>query len=106
MLRLRVGQGLVSATDTTAVIVIKASADDVFLTCGGVAMAAELETAGAHNPNLAPLDGHDHGTQLGKRYESADGAVELLCTKAGGASLAVDDIPMIIKAVKALPASD
>lgn len=106
MLRLRVGQGLVSATDTTAVIVIKASVDDVVLTCGGVAMATELETAGVDNPNLAPLDGHDHCTQLGKRYESADGAVELLCTKAGAASLAVDDIPMIIKAVKALPASD
>ena len=106
MLRLRVGQRLVSTTDTTAVIVIKAGADDVVLTCGGVAMAAEMETAGADNPNLAPLDGHDHGTQLGKRYESADGGVELLCTKAGAASLAVDDIPMIIKAVKALPASD
>ena len=106
MLRLRVGQRLASATDTTAVIVIKASADDVVLTCGGVAMAAELKSPGADNPTLAPLDGHDHGTQLGKRYESANGAVELLCTKAGAASLAVDDIPMIIKAVKALPASD
>jgi hypothetical protein len=106
MLRLRVGQRLVSATDTTAVIVIKAGADDIVLTCGGVAMAAELESAGADDPNLAPLDGHDHGTQLGRRYESADGAVELLCTKAGAASLAVDHIPMIVKAVKALPASD
>jgi hypothetical protein len=106
MLRLRVGQRLASATDTTAVIVIKASADDVVLTCGGVAMVAEMESAGADNPNLAPPDGHGHGTQLGKRYESADGAVELLCTKAGAASLAVDDVPMIIKAVRALPASD
>jgi hypothetical protein len=105
-LRLRVGQRLVSATDTTAVIVIKAGADDMVLTCGGVAMTAELESARADDPNLAPLDGHDQGAQLGKRYESADGAVELLCTKAGAASLAVDDIPMIIKAVKALPASD
>jgi hypothetical protein len=106
MLRLRVGQRLASATDTTAVIVIKTSADDVSLTCGGVAMAAESESAGADNPSLAPLDGNDHGSQMGKRYESADGAVELLCTKAGTASLAVDDIPMIIKAAKALSASD
>jgi hypothetical protein len=65
-----------------------------------------MEFAGADNPNLAPPDCHGHGTQLGKRYESADGAVELLCTKAGAASLAVDDVPMIIKAVRALPASD
>src|ERR1700751_1693478 len=106
MLRLRVGQRLVSATDTTAVIVIKASADDVVLTCGGVAMAAELESAGGDDPNLAPGEGTDHGTQLGKRYECANGAVELLCTKAGTASLAVDDVLMIMKAVKALPASD
>jgi hypothetical protein len=88
------------------VIVIKTSANDVFLTCGGVAIAAESETAGADNPNLAPLDGHHHGTQMGRRYESADGAIELLCTKAGTASLAVKDIPMTTKAVKALPASD
>jgi hypothetical protein len=106
MLRLRVGQRLASATDTTAVVVIKASADDVSLNRGGVAMAAESESAGADNPSLAPLDGHDHGTQMGKRYESADGAVELLCTKAGTASLAINDIPMTTKAVKALPASD
>jgi hypothetical protein len=106
MLRLRVGQRLVSATDTTAVIVIKASADDVVLTCGGVAMAGELESAGAGNPNPAPPEGHDRGTVLGKRYESANGAVELLCTKAGTASLAVNDVPMTLKAVRALPASD
>ena len=106
MLRLRVGQRLLSATDATAVIVVKASADDVVLTCGGVAMAAELESAGADNPNQAPPEGHDHGTQLGKRYESANSAVELLCTKAGTASLAVNDVPMTVKAVKALPASD
>jgi hypothetical protein len=97
---------LVSATDTTAVIVIKASADDVVLTCGGVAMAAESESAGPDNPNSAPPEGHDDGTRLGKRYESANGAVELLCTKAGTASLAVDDVPMTLKAVRALPASD
>ena len=75
MLRLRVGQGLVSATDTTAVIVIKASADDVVLTCGGVAMAAELETAGADNPNLAPLDGSG--------YQSLPGFISDLCSNGG-----------------------
>jgi hypothetical protein len=106
MLRLRVGQRLVSATDTTAVIVIKASADEILLTCGGAAMAAELESAGADGPSLAPPEDHDHGTLLGRRYESANGAVELLCTQAGTASLAVNDVPMTIKAVKALPASD
>jgi hypothetical protein len=104
MLRLRVGQMLSSTADTTTVIVIKGGTGDVFVTCGGVAMVSEPKDAAG--PTVAPLPGHTTGTELGKRYETADGAVELLCTKAGTGSLAVDDVPMAIKAAKALPASD
>lgn len=102
-MRLRVGQTLISAADTTTVIVIKAGAGGVLVTCGGVAMVSEPTTAGS---KVAPLRGHANGTQLGKRYETADGSVELLCTKAGTGSLAVGDVPMTIAAAKALPASD
>jgi hypothetical protein len=104
MLRLRVGQTLTSTADTTTVIVIKAGTGYEFVTCGGVAMVSEPTTAAG--PTAVPLPGHTTGTELGRRYETADGTVELLCTKAGTGSLAVNDVPMTIKAAKALPASD
>ena len=105
MERLRIGQQLYSSVDATAVIVVKASSGDVELTCGGAPMspqpiAAEQRTAMAQPP--APGE----GTQIGKRYETADGEIELLCTKAGTTMLAVDDAPLSQKAAKALPASD
>jgi hypothetical protein len=74
------------------------------LTCGGAPMAV-----------LTPVDGEQarqqdsataSGTQLGKRYVSADGSLELLCTRAGSGTLAVDGVAMQFKAAKPLPASD
>jgi len=43
--KFRAGQQLVSAVDSTAVIVIRAPAGECTLTCGGVAMAAPGEVA-------------------------------------------------------------
>jgi hypothetical protein len=103
--RLRVGQKLVSAVDTTAVIVIRPGSDEVVVTCGGVAMVSEQASGEQLAPAPSPANCGE-GTQIGKRYETSDGAIELLCTKAGPASLAVDDVPLTIKAAKALPASD
>lgn len=102
-LRLKVGQTLVSATDSTTVVVIRAPERDVLITCGGVQM-----TAGASSgvSTATPIPGSANGTSLGKRYEDTDGTIELLCTKAGSGSLALDDAPLAIKAAKPLPASD
>jgi hypothetical protein len=44
--------------------------------------------------------------QLGKRYKSADGAVEVLINKPGTCDLLYDGQPMELKEAKPLPSSD
>jgi hypothetical protein len=44
--------------------------------------------------------------QLGKRYKSADGAVEVLINKPGSCDLLYDGQPMELKEAKPLPSSD
>jgi len=98
----RAGQQLVSAVDSTAVVVIKAPAQEGTLTCGGVAMAppGEKESGGEPDPSLMG------GTQIGKRYVDEADTFQVLCTKAGGGTLALDGKPLVIQAAKPLPASD
>jgi len=98
----RAGQQLVSAVDSTAVIVIKAPAAECTVTCGGVAMA----TAGGP-VTTADLDpALMGGTRIGKRYVDDADTIQLLCTKAGQGTLALDGSPLQIQAAKPLPASD
>lgn len=54
-------------------------------------------------------DGASAGTgavQLGKRYKSADEAVEVLINKPGTCDLRYDGAPMELKEAKPLPSSD
>ena len=44
--------------------------------------------------------------QLGKRYKSADGAVEVLINKPGTCDLRYDGAPMELKDAKPIPSSD
>jgi len=44
--------------------------------------------------------------QLGKRYKSADGAVEVLINKPGNCDLRYEGAPMELKDAKPLPSSD
>jgi len=44
--------------------------------------------------------------QLGKRYKSADGAVEVLINKPGPCDLRYEGAPMELKDAKPLPSSD
>lgn len=46
------------------------------------------------------------GSQLGKRYADEELGVELLCTKAGQGTLAVNGVALPLKNAKPLPASD
>ncbi|MDL9938110.1 hypothetical protein QSJ18_15255 [Gordonia sp. ABSL1-1] len=95
-----VGKSLFSTIDTTSVVVIRWGDGDLELTCGGAAMSDTApESAGE-----APRTGG--ATQLGKRYTTADGTVELLCTKPGAGSLAVNGVELGIKTATPLPASD
>ena len=99
-MKLRAGQSLHSAVDATTVVVIRAPDDDVTVTCGDAEM---LESA----PDTPPAGGGGgDGTQLGKRYVDEAGSIELLCTKPGEGTLAVNGVPVGLKEAKPLPASD
>jgi hypothetical protein len=100
--KFRVGQQLVSAVDSTAVIVIKAPAGEWTLTCGGAAMVAAGEQAPAAEPDPSLMG----GTQIGKRYVDEADTFQVLCTKGGGGTLALDGKPLTIQSAKPLPASD
>src|SRR5205809_444733 len=99
---LKAGGRFKSAVCETQVMVIKAPAGEFELNCGGVAMLAPTAAA----PAGAALQAGGAGTLIGKRYVNADESVELLCTKGGQGSLALNGTPMDVKQAKQLPSSD
>jgi hypothetical protein len=103
MPRLKAGTRMRSAVCTTEVMVIQAPADDVDVRCGGAPL---LDLAAKPEPGAAPAPSAAAGTQLGKRYVSAAGDLELLCTKPGAGSLTLGDAALTIKGAKPLPSSD
>jgi hypothetical protein len=104
MARVAVGQRLSSVTDTTTVIVVRAPGEDVDIRCGGAAMVDTHDGSAAEQ--VPPDPEFASGTLLGKRYENAAATIELLCTKGGPSSLAVNGEPLVVKSAKPLPASD
>jgi hypothetical protein len=100
-MQLKIGSRWQSMACDTEVIVIK-SAGDVALTCGG----AEMSPDGEGCERRALDSRFAGGSFVGKRYETPDGDVELLCVKPGKGSFAVDGVPLKIKVVKPLPSSD
>jgi hypothetical protein len=102
-LTIKPGTRLYSAVDSTELIAVKAPADPVELTIGGVpvVLSADQKSEGG-----ALLDGHDTGSAMGKRYTNSDETIELLCTKAGQGVPAVDGELLVLKEAKPLPASD
>jgi hypothetical protein len=101
--QVKAGTRLKSQVCETQVVVVRAAADEVELTCGGAPLVAlDAEPAAG-----ATLDqSQAGGTLLGKRYADEDLGIELLCTKAGQGSLAVNGRALGLKQAKALPASD
>lgn len=103
MAPIKPGTRMRSAVCATEVMVVAAPADgDVSLSCGGAPMLALDATPTGGEP--AP--GADGGTLLGKRYVTADGKFEVLCTKPGRGSLAVGGAALAVKGAKPLPSSD
>jgi len=101
-MELKVGQALISAVDETSVIVTKAPAGEAVLTCGGLEMYPKGGQAHQGEADPAQLD----GSLLGKRYVDEAGTTEVLCTKGGKGTLALNGSPLAIQAAKPLPASD
>lgn len=101
-MELKAGARLRSAVGEGEVVVVKAPAGDVDLRCGGHPMVPLGDDPPA---GLSAVDGMADGFLLGKRY--TDGAeLELLCSKAGDATLAVGEAALEVKGAKPLPSSD
>jgi len=94
---------LSSAVDATTVIVVRAPDGDVSVTCGGVEM---YDPKAGEAPQGTADPAQSTGTQLGKRYTDDADTIELLCTKAGSGTLALDGAELTVKAAKPLPSSD
>ncbi len=103
MAQLKPGTRVKSAVCDTELMVIAAPAGDVEVSCGGAPVTA-MDGDPPAGATLSP--DASEGTQLGKRYVSEAGDLELLCTKPGKGSLACDGTPLSIKGAKPLPASD
>lgn len=90
----------------------------IYVTPGGAEMIVTKGGAGTLSDGDVPLVIKNAGTfpdgtaagagqlQLGKRYKSADGGVEVLVNKAGACDLRCDGQPMELKEAKPLPSSD
>src|ERR1700722_10502806 len=99
----RLGQVLASTVDSTTVIVVRAPAGEIDLTCAGVEMwdprCGDRPVGEADPAQLA-------GTHMGKRYADDEIGLELLCTKPGRGTIAVNGVPLPVRRPKLLPASD
>ncbi|HPG29053.1 MAG: hypothetical protein H6748_00445 [Spirochaetaceae bacterium] len=98
----KAGTRLKSAVCSSELMIVVAPARDVTLTCGGAPVIALADEA----PGGAVDPAHKNGTQMGKRYTNAEGDIEILCTKPGEGSLAVDGTALEVKGAKPLPSSD
>jgi hypothetical protein len=100
---LKPGTRWASQVCDTEVIVVRAPTEPVSLECGG----HPVEPVGADGSSGLTLDpSFADGSLIGKRFLHADSGLELLVTKAGAGSLAVDGSPIPLKEAKPLPSSD
>jgi hypothetical protein len=100
----RPGQVLTSTVDSTTVIVVRAPDGEINLTCAGVEMWDPRCSAARPTGEADPAQ--MTGTQLGKRYADEQLGLELLCTKPGRGTIAVNGAPLAQCGPKLLPASD
>src|SRR4051812_6177476 len=103
MSELRPGARLTSAVCTTEVVVVRVTAPDAVLECGGEPM---LATGAAPANAGTPRPGLDGGSLIGKRYGGPDAPVEVLCVKPGAGTLAANGSVLVQRSAKPLPASD
>jgi hypothetical protein len=102
-MELKPGSRWKSAVDTTEVVVVRPPQGAVSLECGGHPMVP-LGTEPPAGLTLSP--DFSAGTSAGKRYLDADSGIELLASKPGPGSLAVNGRLAQLKDAKPLPASD
>jgi hypothetical protein len=97
-----VGSRWSSTVCPTEVLIVRPGADATALTCGGAAMVPAGTAGGVAKTSAPPGD----GLLLGKRYVDETTGLQLLCTKPGTGTVAVDGRPVTPQTAKPLPASD
>jgi hypothetical protein len=101
------GSRLRSIVCNTEVIVVRAPAEEVQLSCGGQPMEVIVRGSAGTERSPAGIDpALSSGTLLGKRYVAADSELEVLCTKAGAGTLSLGGAPLTVRNSKSLPSSD
>ena len=102
MPELKTGARLKSSVCDGEIMVVATPGGDIDITCGGAPMLlpGEEATPAELNPD------HAVGIVIGKRYITADEALEVLCVKAGQGSLAVNGELLLQKDTKKLPKTD
>jgi hypothetical protein len=86
---------------------IAASGAELIVTKGGAGTLQDGETPLNLKEEGAPATGSEGGeVQLGKRYASPDGSVEVLCIKPGKIELKYDGQAMELMQPKVLPSAD
>lgn len=86
---------------------IAASGAELIVTKGGDGSLEDGGTPLNIKEDGPPASGSDAGeVQLGKRYASGDGAVEVLCIKPGKVELKYNGAPMELMQPKVLPSAD
>ncbi|SRR3954469_20427660 len=102
-MQIKIGARYRSQVCDTEFIVVRALPGDLALTCGGHPV---IDLGAEATPGLSLEPGADAGTTIGKRYTDATGKLEVLVTKPGNGTLALDGEPLPLKEAKPLPASD
>jgi hypothetical protein len=100
---LKPGSRWASQVCNTEVVVVRTSTGPVSLECGGHPMSPVGSDRAA---DLTLDSAFASGSLIGKRFADPDSGLELLVTKAGEGSLAVDGISIPLKEAKPLPSSD
>ena len=94
------GTKLSSTVCKTQIMVLRAPAEELDISCGGAPMQV------GDPAELGAMSGENSGTLVGKRYTDADESMEFLCTRGGDGSISVTGYVIDIKAAKKLPSSD
>lgn len=99
----KAGSRFRSAVCDTQMVVVRAPAGSADLARGGhpvIGMDDEPDATATLDPD------HAAGTAMGKRYVDPDGTIEVLVSKPGAGSLALNGVALALKDAKPLPASD
>lgn len=102
-MQIKIGARYRSQVCDTEFIVVRTLPGDLALTCGGHPV---IDLKAEPAPGLTVESGADAGTEVGKRYTDSSGKLEVLVTKAGKGTLALDGQALPVKETKPLPASD